>query len=159
MASSAARDESGNITPEATAAIKDIQRMATLLHQLYWASVVKRFNVLTSPEGLSFFRSFGGVTEEEYESLKEASEKGLGVNHAAMTWLTARLNIALQRGEFQIDPMTIFEKITNMRMLMARIPDMYDGRMPIAYVHFVHMLTTTLIMISPVALFPVLYYW
>ena len=33
------------------------------------------------------------------------------------------------------------------------------SRMPLSYVHFVNMLVSTLILLSPVALFPVLYYW
>jgi hypothetical protein len=68
------------------------------------------------------------------------------------------LFIAKKKGELEV-PWVIFDNITILRGTMAEIPDMYDGRMPLAYVHFVSILVNTLIFLSPVALFPSYYYW
>jgi hypothetical protein len=156
--SSAARGEDGEITEEAKEGLDDIARLIRLLHQLYWSAVVKRFNALQSPEGISYLLSFRLITTEEYESLTEVGARHLGGWQSTITWLTTRLFIAKKKGELEV-PWVIFDNITILRGTMAEIPDMYDGRMPLAYVHFVSILVNTLIFVSPIALFPSYYYW
>ena len=67
VASTAARGEScGEITPEAKRAIDDIASILRLLHITFWAAVVRKSNVLTSPEGLSCLLSWGFISLEEH---------------------------------------------------------------------------------------------
>ena len=92
---------------------------------MFWSVVVKRFNALHSREGLSYLLSFGHITEAEYTSLIEAGSNNLGANHASIAWLTTRIRVAQKRGDIEVDHaamVVILDKITNLRMLMARIP-------------------------------------
>ena len=57
LASHAAFDDSGAITMDAKMALEDVARMLRTLHQLYWSTVVKRYNTLYSPEGESLLIS------------------------------------------------------------------------------------------------------
>ena len=131
LASYAARDDDGEIREDAKQALADISRLQRLLHQLFWSTVVKRFNSLHSPEGLSYLFSLRLITEDEYNSLVKVSAERFGVHNASMVFMTSRIVSARKKGEIELDTaatQTILDKITNMRMLMARIPDMYDGR-------------------------------
>jgi len=146
LASNAARnDDDGKLTEGAIAALDDIARLQKLMHQLFWCSVVKRFRCLLSPEGISYLLSQKLITLDEYASLIEVGEHKLGAHHACQTWLLVRVNLAVKKGDINNNSVVAFynifyDKLTNLRMLMARIPDMYDGRMPLAYVHFVNLL-------------------
>ena len=131
LASYAARNEGGEIREDAKQALGEVSRLQRLLHQLYWSTVVKRFNSLHSPQGLSYLLSLSLITEDEYDSLVKVSAERFGVHNASMVFMTSRIVLAKRKGEIELDTaaaQTIFDKITNMRMLMARIPDMYDGR-------------------------------
>jgi len=162
LASNVSRDKRGKPTEEAVAALDDVARIQTLLHKLFWCTVVQRFKCLLSPEGISYLLSKKLITPNEYTSLIEVGENSLGAYHASLTWLIARVELAVKRGETDASQagMTVFyDKVTHLRTLMARIPDMYDGRMPLAYIHFVHLLVHVLILVSPVALFPLYWFW
>lgn len=162
VSSYAARDRNGAIKEEAKQALDDVARMQRIFHQLFWSVAVKRFNSLHSPEGLSYLRSFRLITESEYDSLIEVTSNGLGVHYAALLFLTSRIVLAKKRGEIELDTAAsqmLLDKITTIRGKMGRIADLFDGRMPMSYVHFVNMLVSTLIFLSPLALFPILYYW
>lgn len=73
-----------------------------------------------------------------------------------MTWLVTRIEFAIQRNEIHLShgaSTAIYDSIRNVRMLMARLPDMYDGRMNIAYIHFVNMLVSTLVLVRAIILY------
>lgn len=79
-----------------------------------------------------------------------------GAHNAAMTWMVSRIELAVKRDEVHLSPgasTAIYDSIRNLRMLMARLPDMYDGRMNIAYIHFVNMLVSTLVLVRAIILF------
>ena len=79
-----------------------------------------------------------------------------GAHNAAMTWLVSRIEFATKRDEIHLShgaSTAIYDSIRNLRMLMARLPDMYDGRMNIAYIHFVNMLVSTLVLVRVITLY------
>lgn len=51
------------------------------------------------------------------------------------------------------------DQITSMRGEFASMGDMYDGRMPLAYIHFVNLLVDVLVFISPIALYSQYWMW
>ena len=159
----AARNEhNGSFTEDASDFLDDVARIQSLLHKLFWCTIVKRFRCILSPEGFSYLLSRRMITESEYASLIEIGANSLGGHHAAMSWLVSRVVLAQKRGELEADQaamVAFYDKITNLRMLMARLPDMYDGRMPLAYVHFVHLLVGVHVGLSPFALFPQYWFW
>jgi len=176
-ASNATRDSDGNLTEGANRSLTDIKRIMGVLHNMYWCSVVIRFRCicksvlasshlmqrhnsrlsthmyLVTPEGFSYLKSKQLITFEEYRSLIEISKDGLGAHNAAMTWMVSRIELAVKRDEVHLSPgasTAIYDSIRNLRMLMARLPDMYDGRMNIAYIHFVNMLVSTLVLVRAI---------
>ena len=99
---------------------------------------------------------------EEYYSLLEASKKEISIYSVSLLLMTKRILFANDRGHLKLDAgatQVMHEKITHLRVLMAEITEMFDGRMPLQYVHFLNLLVYTWILLSPFALFPVLYYW
>jgi len=123
---------------------------------------VNKFRCLLSPEGFSYLLSKKLITKSEYASLIQVGENGLAPHKATITWLTSRLVLAETRGE--ITPtsgvmLTFIEKVLNLRGGLGKVNDLYAGRMPIAYVHFVNLLVNVYVVTSPIALFPVYGYW
>lgn len=155
-ASNATRDSDGNLTEGANRSLTDIKRIMGVLHNMYWCSVVLRFRCILTPEGFSYLKSKQIITFEEYVSLIEISKDGLGAHNAAMTWMVSRIEFAVRDDEIHLSPgasTAIYDSIRNLRMLMARLPDMYDGRMNIAYIHFVNMLVSTLVLVRTIILY------
>lgn len=71
------------------------------------------------------------ISHSEFSSLIEVGDSGHGLSHACMTWLVTRIELSVEREEIKLSPgatTVLYDKITNLRMLMARLPDMYDGR-------------------------------
>ena len=100
VASAAARGErDGELTPGATAALKDIAHIQRLIHQLFWSSFVKQFNALNTPEGLAYLLSRQMIKQPEYDSLTEAFDQGVPLHAAGLTWLFTRVIVAADRGE------------------------------------------------------------
>ena len=65
-----------------------------------------------------------------------------------VTWLLSRIVLAVERGDLGADNaamICMYDKITALRGTLATLSDMYDGRMPLAYVHFVNLLVEALI--------------
>jgi hypothetical protein len=93
---------------------------------------VKKYNCILSPEGLSYLHTTRTMNKNEYESMIKVCKENLGAHHASLTWLASRINVAVKRGDINADEaaMTnIHLKIMELRALLARIFDMYDGRM------------------------------
>jgi hypothetical protein len=133
MASEASRNESdGRLTEGAARALEDIARILRLTHKLFWCLVVKRYNCILSPEGLSYLRMKRFMNQEEYASMVGVCKKNLGAHHACVTWLASRISIAVKRGDIDADQaaMTnIHLKMHELRRLLARIVLLYSGRM------------------------------
>ncbi|KAL3799884.1 hypothetical protein ACHAW5_004396 [Stephanodiscus triporus] len=133
MAALGARNESDNRFSEgARTALEDIARIQMLTHILFWCKVVKKYNCILSPEGLSYLHTTGTMNKNEYESMTKVCKEKQGAHFASLTWLTSRIYIAVKRGDINADQaaMTnIHLKITDLRALLLKIFDMYDGRM------------------------------
>ena len=142
MSSTVQRDNSGRIDDKARESMHDVARISRLFHQLYWSVVVKRLAPLHSMVGISYLLSLRQISFEEYESLKKADAASISLFQATMTWLACRIQIATEKGHVSVDPSQISGKITSLLTHTACIQSMYDGRMPIAYAHFVYVLIT-----------------
>ena len=149
-------------TIEGQQALADIARLINLLHLMAWGSLLERFSCIQTPEGISYLLSKKLITSSEYSSLNKVLERGLGAWQATYTWLLGRLSLAVKRGEITADISAmnvVYEKMTNIRGTIAGLGDLYDGRMPLAYVHFVNMLVSVTLIVSPFALFPQYWFW
>lgn len=160
----ATRNQSdGKLTDGAVTALDDVARIQTLTHQLFWCTVVERFRCLLSPEGYSYLLSKKLITQGEYASLIELGENSLGGHFAGITWLASRVVIADKRGEINLASGATMHAfcniITKLRGKMGTISDLHAGRMPLAYVHFVHLLISIYLLFTPIALLPTYGYW
>ena len=149
-------------TIEGQQALSDIARLISLLHLMAWGSLLERFSCIQNPEGISYLLSKKLITSSEYSSLNKVLDRGLGAWQATYTWLLGRLSLAVKRGEITADISAmnvVYEKMTNIRGTIAGLGDLYDGRMPLAYVHFVNMLVSVTLVVAPFALFPQYWFW
>merc|ERR1719198_56730 len=74
-----------------------------------------------------------------------------------MEWVLARLVGARRKGLLTGGPgfeHLVLEKVCDLRSACMSIPDQLAARMPLAYVHFTHILVDTLLLIAPFGLFP-----
>ena len=163
QACNAARNKSdGKITDDALRFLDDSARIERLLHQLFYCSTVDKYKCLHSPEGFSYLFWRHLITESEYASLIEIGANSLGGYHAALTWLISRAVLAQERGELKADHaamVALYDQFIKLRAYMGRVADMFEARMPLAYVHFVHLLVGVYIGLSPFALFPQYWFW
>jgi hypothetical protein len=174
-ASSAARDEAGAITPEATSLIQVISRYIRLFNVLLYASVSTRFAPLLTPYGLEMLVEYGELTNEERELMLDG---GIGHN-AVMGWLWAACVNGLQDGRLpgagaapmcpaaqrdaatprasaapSVTRLTFETKFLELRATYATIADALSGRMPLAYAQLVQILVDMLVVSTPFALLP-----
>lgn len=140
MAVAAAREEEeydneGNtksLTVGARKALEDIAHIQRLTHLLFWCATVKRFNCILSPEGLSYLRMKGFMTQSEYISMMKVCKKNLGAYNACLTWLVSRIASAIKSGDIVADEATMIatdQRLLELRSLMARINSLNSARM------------------------------
>jgi len=158
----AERNATGAYTPEAEDALRTVARYCRLFHMLFYASVSTRFAPLKTPQGLSALVNNGALTAEEREVLLESS---LG-HEAVIGWLSVLVDTSVAEGLLgttvararvtSSNPiavqMSLQNKLTELRSTYASMPDELSGRMPLAYVQLVQILTDGLILTTPFAL-------
>ena len=150
----------GELTPGAEKILDDVAHLARLTHSLYWAGVVKRYNILLTPQGLMRMLSRGLMKKEEYEKIVVLRKEG--AHFISLGWLTTCIIQGAEDGHIKAENASIqviLSQIAELRGFLALIPLMYVGRMPLAYVHFVEVLVTFFIISAPFALFPLSGYW
>jgi len=152
----------GAYTAEAEATLRTVARYCRLFHMLFYASVSTRFAPLKTPQGLSALVTNGALTAEEREMLLESS---LG-HDAVIGWLSVLFDTSVAGGLLGTSvararvtssnpiavQMSLQNKLTELRSTYASMPDELSGRMPLAYVQLVQILTDGLILTTPFAL-------
>ena len=103
----------------------------------------------------------GYMTNEQYDSLLEIGFRGSGAWQACLTWMTTNFTAAATEGHIKESTylLVLLENTTKLRGLMVDVDDMYAGRCPIVYIHFVQLLVDCYIIIAPFALVVTSGYW
>ena len=149
-------------TPEATEFLLEFQQKLKAFHLLFWSSRAHRFRVLLTPQGFQRMVERGILTSEELqfwnqlelppenrfvsclESAIVSFQKALRNKHIIKDVTTSNhSNTALER--------TILDKLCTLRGTYGTIGDMVDGRMPLAYAHFVQVLVDSFLFLAPIA--------
>jgi len=150
----------GQYTPAADELLCTIARYVRLFHLLFYASVTTRFAPLKTPKGLSALVSVGALTAEEREVLLESSTG----HNAVVGWLSVLVDTAISDGRLATSvvrardtspiavQMSLQNKLLDLRATYASLEDELTGRMPLAYVQLVQILTDGLILVTPFAL-------
>ena len=121
-----------SLTAGARKALEDIAHLQRLTNLLFWCTVVKRFNCILSPEGLSYLCMKRFMTQNEYTAMIKVCKKNLGTYNAGLTWLVSRIATAVKNGDIIADEATMIATNQNMlelRSLMARINSLNSARM------------------------------
>lgn len=151
----------GRYTDESEALLKTVARYIRLFNRLFYASLTVRFGALRTPQGLSALIAQGELTVEERQLIIDAKGEG---HVALLSWLTAIINTGIQdgrlcasrgysKGLYPVQVRRDFtEKLLELRATYATLKDMITGRMPLAYVHLITVLTDGLILFTPFAL-------
>jgi len=162
LATFATRNEDdGQYTPEAEAVLDSVASYTRLFHAFNWAKHASAFNVLLSPRGMSRMLSRGLMTQSEFNALQAIDQKA-GAQNACLEWIIIRSFKGMEDGAIKDDVAmkhVFLDKITILRGKYAGIGDLLDGRMPLAYTHFVQVLVDTFLALAPFALYPELGVW
>jgi len=158
-----ARQPSGELTPEARQFLKDMARELWLMHMLFWSDVCYRrseqfgasIRVLLSVPALDRLLERGLLNEREHATLLAADLPPSRWYLVVLEWLTSRLVAARREGTLlggEAFDMTALNKVCELRSACMGIPDELAARMPLAYVHFTHLLVDALLYLAPFAL-------
>ena len=151
-------------TPEAKCTIDELARLTRAVHVLFWASVVRKskgdyfrgsLSLLVTDEGLRGLEERGVLTSTEREKLMTTAP--MARHNVILGWIGVRFNTAVESGHF-VDSnafrASILAQLTGLRGTFASILDDLAAPMPLAYVHFVQIVTDTVLILAPFALFP-----
>eukprot|EP00931_Biecheleriopsis_adriatica_P069401 TRINITY_DN43259_c0_g1_i1.p1 TRINITY_DN43259_c0_g1~~TRINITY_DN43259_c0_g1_i1.p1 ORF type:complete len:441 (+),score=69.14 TRINITY_DN43259_c0_g1_i1:32-1354(+) len=166
LAACASRGPSGHYTTEALSLLEEVARYVRLTHIFFWASVLKpgrkgdvfntSFTELLTKPGTKALISRGALKEHEATHLEESAEPQFWCD-LVLEWILTLSIDGMKAGTLQgsnsLDK-TITEKVCTLRSVYATIDDDRTARMTLTYVHFVHILVDSLIVMTPFAVYP-----
>ena len=145
----------GHYEKDSNKVLDEIASMQRLMGAFCWAKFSKPFQVLVTPRGLSRMLSRGLLTRTQYQALS-ILDPGVGIHNAVVGWLTTYVVRSFHDGHLLQSEATehvLLSKLCELRGTAAGISDILDGRMPLAYVHFVQVLVDTFLIAAPFALY------
>lgn len=153
----------GQRTEVSEALVALVARYARLFNVLLYASVSTRFAPLKTPQGLNALVLEGLLTSEEKDCLLNAGGER-SAHNTVTVWLSLLMDSAVADGRLGVSvarskgtspiavQMALQSKINELRATYATMPDELSGRMPLAYIQLVQILTDLLILSTPLAL-------
>jgi len=154
------RDGSGAYTPAARSLLQDTARYTRLLHILFWAGIDESLSPIRSQAGLQRLAQRGVMTERECFALINSGatwEPKSTFHLVIISWIMTRTVDARVRETLEWGAGSESVFVGNILQLRAKcnsISDEMDARMPLAYVHLVHVLVDSFLVIAPFALYP-----
>mmetsp|Transcript_12922 Transcript_12922/g.27370 ORF Transcript_12922/g.27370 Transcript_12922/m.27370 type:complete len:629 (+) Transcript_12922:32-1918(+) len=160
LATHAKRQDNGRYTPEAEAVLDDVASFSRLFHTFCWANYARNLRILLTPRGMSRMLSRGLMTQNDFNALQSIEQAG--ANNACLEWMVLRAFKGIEDGAIKDSESmehALLAKISDLRGTYAGISDILDGRMPLAYAHFVQILVDSFLITAPVALYAELGLW
>ena len=102
------------------------------------------------------------MTREQYICFIKTYQKESGPQFAALQWIYIRLLKGIEEGAFaDTDTVegTFTDKILDVRDSMSSIRFSLEGKIPLAYAHFVQILVDVFLVLAPFGLYPELGLW
>lgn len=156
LATHASRQPNGEYTPESKQFLDTMATKLRVFHLLFWASNTKRFRILLTNKGMEQMVLRGYIPAEEKQRLDQ-----MGIAPTQRLWavfesaiMTAQDGLRQRQIiSHQSEPLerTLLEQFLRLRGTAASIPDLVDGRMPLAYAHFVQVLVDAFLVTAPIA--------
>ena len=156
LATTVKRDEHGRLPPASEQLLEDIGQYSRLYHILLWASVAKRFAILTTPAGLDRLESRGLMTLRQLQVLQSLEVPNDQLHTAPLEWMMIRVNQGMAAGTLDGDTATkgqFLQQTMKLSGTYGTIGDKLAGRMPLAYAHLVQILVDTFVLTAPLALY------
>jgi hypothetical protein len=158
LATHATRRSSSNqcYTYEASQFLDCMAHKLRVFHLLFWATNTKRFRVLLTEKGMDRMVSQGYLPLAEKERLDQLdvppTQKLWAVYESAImaSQEALRNNKIIKNGSDSLE-LVLLEQFLRLRSVCATIPDLVDGRMPLAYAHFVQILVDAFLVTAPIA--------
>lgn len=165
LAACASREPDGRYTPAARRLLHEVARYVRLTHIFFWAGILKpgrkgdvfstSFTELFTKPGMKALISRGALKEHEAARL-EASALPQFWCDLVLEWILTRCIDGINSGTLWhgngLDK-TIMEKVCTLRSTYATIDDDRTARMTLTYVHFVHILVDSLVVLTPFAIY------
>jgi len=149
------RNDASTYSPQALALLQDVGRQLRAYHILMWAGCTRRFRALLTNRGLTRMVVRGLITQREKDTLDKLNLPQTQKYNAFLVWSVIRCNEALRKKILVGDPTAltqiILEKACALRGVVGSIGDQLDGRMPLAYAHFVQILVDSFLILAPFA--------
>jgi hypothetical protein len=161
VACAAMRGKDGSYTPKAKSLLDDVASYSRLFHAFMWGAFTKKFNLLLGDTGLRRMMSRGLLSVKQYNTLSTLNSN-VGPYNACLMWILIRCLNGMKDQSLPDDPVLreqIYIKILELRSTFATIPDLLDGRIPLAYAHFVQILVDAFVFLAPFALYSELGIW
>ena len=146
----------GGLTDASQQFLQTIARQLRLYHTMVWASQARQFKVLLTNRGLQFMKDRGIMTQMELDTLLHSPLAPSKRHNAILEWIIVEVQEAQKRDILhhpQHSQKLLLTKLLELRGTCAGIPDIIDGRMPLAYAHFVQVLVDTFLFAAPLALY------
>ena len=148
-------DQKGRLTDESRVFLHTIARQLRLYHILVWASNSRQFKILLTNRGLTLMMERGLLTADELDVLLSLPVPPGSRHSVIIEWIIVEIDRAHQIGfmkgtQYQ---KVLLTKLCELRGTCAGIGDIVDGRMPLAYAHFVEFLVDSFLFASPLALY------
>ena len=162
LATTASRKRDGSYTPKSESLLEDVGQYSRLFHALFWAAYARRFRVLQTRAGLERMASRGLMTSKQLECLLQLDLPEDQRHSACIEWMMVRTDQGIEDGTLISDAahrQMLIAYICNLRGTFASIGDKLDGRMPLAYTHFVQVLVDAFVWTAPIALYAELGAW
>jgi len=162
LATTAARNHDGSYTAKAEKLLDYVGGCSRLFHALLWAANARRFRVLGTPRGLERMASRGLMDSKQLDVLKNLDLPEDQLHIAPMEWMIIRTDRGISDGTLISDAahrQMLLGQMATLRCTYAMIKDKLDGRMPLAYTHFVQVLVDVFVLTAPIALYSELGAW
>jgi len=156
LATNASRDSRGSYTTEARELLEDVGQFSRVFHALLWASMSRQYRVLLTNRGMSRMVRRGVLTSRQKETLQGLDLPITQRFNAPLEWMMIRWRKGIEDGTLKGGgtEFNLLSMATTLRGTYATIGDEVDGRMPLAYAHFVQLLTDCFLFLAPLALYP-----
>lgn len=145
----------GTHTREAQVFLNDVASFLRLYHILLWATNARRFRIILTDAGLTRMVERGVMTMEEKNIVEEQAGLSKTERHyVLLEWMIYKCLQARTKGIIQGGPgleQVFLDKACQLRSLSSQVANKVNGRMPLAYAHFVQILVDSFLFVAPVA--------
>jgi hypothetical protein len=149
------RKKNGSYTPDVRRFLEEIASMLRVYNLLMWATHVRRFRIILTERGMARMVTRGMMSIHE----KETMEMQMGVSkterhHVLLEWVLYRVHQARKKGILEGGmglEHVLLEKACALRTMSSQVANKVDGRMSLAYAHYVQILVDSFLFFAPLA--------